>query len=185
MERLKVKESDTIRFLFLSRFFLEFFLLVYNDEKRQGIDPQSEEGHDFDLIAEMTEPQSIGFVTARMKGALEEKPPLWTDLHAGIDCYIQIVRVYRHILSLIDAHSTPSQLLVIEALQLSGVQDHIDVAEILQHKLYYEADSLDMVLNVITRFKQQSHKWVLFVQPLGSAVIDTSRRWRQVPRLGH
>lgn len=73
MERLKVKESDTIRFLFLARFFLEFFMLVYADEKERGIDPQSEEGHDFDLIAEMTEPASIGFVTKRMKDLLEEK----------------------------------------------------------------------------------------------------------------
>lgn len=159
MERLKVKESDTIRFLFLSRFFLEFFLLVYNDEKRQGIDPQSEEGHDFDLIAEMTEPQSIGFVTARMKAALEEKPPLWMDMHAGIDCYIQIVRcVVTLSLYMLTADSVLRQLLVIEALQLSGVQDHIDVAEILQHKLYYEAESLDLVLTVITRYNQQSHK---------------------------
>lgn len=73
MERLKVKASDTVRFLFLARFFLEFFLLVYRDEQARGVDPQSDEGHDFDLIAEMTEPQSIAFVTSRMKFALEEK----------------------------------------------------------------------------------------------------------------
>lgn len=73
MERLKVKESDTIRFLFLARFFLEFFLLVYQDEQSRGVDPQSDEGHDFDLIAEMTEPASIGFVTGRLRKALEEK----------------------------------------------------------------------------------------------------------------
>lgn len=74
MERLKVKESDTIRFLFLSRFFLEFFLLLYEDEKRRGIDPEKDEnGHGFDLIAEMTEPQCIGFVTQRMKIGLDEK----------------------------------------------------------------------------------------------------------------
>lgn len=96
MERLKVKESDIIRFLFLSRFFLEFFLLLYAEEKRHGLDPQSEEGHDFDLVAEMTEPQSIGFVMQRMKTALEDKPVLWTDLHAGIDCFVQIVSPSSH-----------------------------------------------------------------------------------------
>jgi replication fork protection complex subunit Tof1/Swi1 len=92
MERQKIKEADTIRFLFLSRFFLEFFLLVHNDELAQGIDPSAEGGHDFDMIAEMTEPMSIGFVANRMKQALEDQPILWTDLHAGIDCYTQIVR---------------------------------------------------------------------------------------------
>lgn len=73
MERLKVKEKDTTRFLFLSRFFLEFFLLVHQDEQMRGIHPLSEEAHGFELIAEMTEPQSIAFVTTRMKKAMEDK----------------------------------------------------------------------------------------------------------------
>ena len=47
---------------------------------------------------------------------------------------------------------------MIEQLQLSGDQDHVDVAEILQHKLYYEAESLEIVLTIITKYKQQSHK---------------------------
>lgn len=68
-----MKESDTVRFLFLARFFLEFFLLVYKDERAKGIDLESEEAHGFDLVAEMMEVQSVGFVTGRMKKALEEK----------------------------------------------------------------------------------------------------------------
>lgn len=50
------------------------------------------------------------------------------------------------------------QLLVIEALQATGNQDHIDVAEILQNKLYYEADTLDMVVSLVTRYNGQSYK---------------------------
>lgn len=73
MERLKVKESDTVRFLFLSRFFLEFFLLVNADERARDVDPRSEDAHDFDLIAEMTETQAIGFVIDRMRKGFEEK----------------------------------------------------------------------------------------------------------------
>ncbi|GAA5935882.1 Tof1p [Sporobolomyces koalae] len=141
MERLKVRESDTTRFLILVRFFLDFFLLVYHDEESRGISHLSEEGHDFGLIAEMTEPQAIGFVTQRMKVGLEEKPPLWTEVHAGIDCFNQM-------------------LLTIEALQLSGIPDHIDVAEILQNKLYYEAETLDMVLTVLTKYTNQSYKYL-------------------------
>ncbi|GAA5968611.1 hypothetical protein JCM21900_002207 [Sporobolomyces salmonicolor] len=141
MERLKVRESDTIRFLFLARFFLEFFLMVYHEEETRGISHLSEEGHDFGLIAEMTEPQAIGFVTQRMKVALEEKPPLWTDLHAGIDCFTQI-------------------LLTIEALQASGNPEHVDVAEILQNKLYYEAETLDLVLTVLVKYNAQSYKYL-------------------------
>ncbi|BGP23540.1 replication fork protection complex subunit Tof1/Swi1 [Rhodotorula toruloides] len=142
MERLKVRESDTLRFLYLSSFFLEFFLLLYRDDERRGISHLDEEsGHDFGLVAELTEPHAIGFVTMRMKNALEEKPPLWTDLHAGVECFTQI-------------------LLVIEALQASGIPEHIDVAEILQNKLYYEAETLEMVVTLITRYSTQSYKYL-------------------------
>ncbi|GAA5867194.1 hypothetical protein JCM3774_002365 [Rhodotorula dairenensis] len=142
MERLKVRESDTVRFLYLSSFFLEFFLLLYADDEKRGISHLDEErGHDFGLVAEMTEPHAIGFVALRMKNALEEKPPLWTDLHAGVACFTQI-------------------LLVIEALQASGIQEHVDVAEILQNKLYYEAETLDMVVGLITKYNAQSYKYL-------------------------
>ncbi|BGP38765.1 Topoisomerase 1-associated factor 1 [Rhodotorula kratochvilovae] len=142
MERLKVRESDTVRFLYLSAFFLEFFLLVYHDDEKRGVSHVDEEnGHDFGMVAEMTEPHAIGFVTMRMKNALEEKPPLWTDLHAGVQCFTQI-------------------LLVIEALQATGNPDHIDVAEILQNKLYYEAETLDMVVALVTRYNGQSYKFL-------------------------
>lgn len=52
------------------------------------------------------------------------------------------------------------QLLVIEALQASGIPEHIDVAEILQNKLYYEAETLEMVVTLITRYSSQSYKCV-------------------------
>lgn len=135
MERIKVRESDTVRFLYLSAFFLEFFLLVYRDDERRGISHLDEEhGHDFGMVAEMTEPHAIGFVTMRMKNALEEKvrallvklswvlsqyacdtrqltllslrcpqPPLWTDLHAGVECFTQIVRPLQPLLPSLNA----------------------------------------------------------------------------------
>lgn len=53
---------------------------------------------------------------------------------------------------------THRQLLIIEALQLSGLPDHVDVAEILQNKLYYEAETLDMVLTVLNKYAHQSYK---------------------------
>jgi replication fork protection complex subunit Tof1/Swi1 len=91
MERAKVKEADNLRLLYLSRFFLEYFLLLYNHEREKGIDPKSEEGHDFGLIAEMTEGTSIGYIQARMRICLSDKPPSWTELHAAVDCFIQVV----------------------------------------------------------------------------------------------
>ncbi|GAA5828412.1 hypothetical protein JCM11251_006233 [Rhodosporidiobolus azoricus] len=153
MERLKVRESDTVRFLFLSRFFLEFFLLLYRDDEARGIAHDDEEkGHDFGMVAEMTETGAIGFVTMRMRAALEEKPPLWTDLHAGVECFTQI-------------------LLIIEALQATNTPEHVDVAEILQNKLYYEADTLDMVLTLISRYNGQSYRYLDAVMNLSYTLL--------------
>ena len=109
MQRPKVRESDHARFLFLVRFFMEYFLALYAYEKTQNLDPASDEAHDFDLVAEMTENASILYVCLKMKEALDEKvgayqlptwqlltfgraqPPLWTDLHAAVDCFTQLV----------------------------------------------------------------------------------------------
>lgn len=73
MERAKVREMDNIRLLFLVRFFLEYFLGLYAYERSIGLDAKSEDAHDFDLIAEMTDPNSIAYVGKRMSQSLEEK----------------------------------------------------------------------------------------------------------------
>ncbi|GAA6027789.1 hypothetical protein JCM8097_001720 [Rhodosporidiobolus ruineniae] len=153
MERLKVRESDTVRFLVLARFFLELFVLIYRDDEAKGTPHDDEEkGHDFGLIAEMTEPHAIGFVTLRMRNALEEKPPLWADLHAAVDCFTQM-------------------LLVIEALQATANPDHVEVAEILQNKLYYEADTLDMVVSLINKYSGQSYRYLDAVMNLSYTLL--------------
>jgi hypothetical protein len=79
------------------------------------------------------------------------------------------------------------QLLVIEALQASGIPEHVDVAEILQNKLYYEAETLDMVVGLITKYNAQSYKSVVSSASC-SAQSDLLTRCLylpQVPRLGH
>ncbi|KAK4698763.1 hypothetical protein P7C70_g7506, partial [Phenoliferia sp. Uapishka_3] len=45
-------------------------------------------------------------------------------------------------------------------LATSGQEENMDVAEILQNKLYYEADTLDMVLAVINGYSNQSIKYL-------------------------
>ena len=82
MERAKVREVDNIRYLFLVRFFLEYFLALREYEVSSGIDPASEDGHDFDLIAEITDPITIGYVALRMKMCLEEEVG-WLDGPVG------------------------------------------------------------------------------------------------------
>ncbi|KAM0788302.1 hypothetical protein ACM66B_001445 [Microbotryomycetes sp. NB124-2] len=158
LERLKVQESDTVRFLYLSRFFIEFFMLLYDDEKARGVDPQSDEGHDFDLIAEMTEPQSIGFVVKKMHAAMEDKPVLTLDLHAGMDCFTQI-------------------LLVVEAMLASGDEDNVTVAEVLQNKIYYEQETFNLVLRIISEFKAQSNRYLDSTIHLAYTLLRTLEKY--------
>jgi replication fork protection complex subunit Tof1/Swi1 len=73
MERAKVREADNIRYLFLVCFFLEYFLALREYETSSGVDPASEDGHDFDLISEMSDPATIGYVALRMKLCLEDE----------------------------------------------------------------------------------------------------------------
>lgn len=43
---------------------------------------------------------------------------------------------------------------------LSGIEENVDVAEILQNKLYYEGETLGMILNVMSRYTKQSLSFV-------------------------
>lgn len=56
-------------------------------------------------------------------------------------------------------HST-QQLLVIDALHTSGNEEYKEVAEVLQDKLYYEGDTLDMVLKVASTYKNQPVRYL-------------------------
>lgn len=52
---------------------------------------------------------------------------------------------------------------MIDTLALSEVEENIDVAEILQNKLYYEGETLDMVLRIVMGYSRQS---LTYVPPL-------------------
>ena len=51
-------------------------------------------------------------------------------------------------------------MLVIEAMSLSGREEHVDTAEILQNKLYYDADTLELCSNLLKRYDHQSNKFL-------------------------
>lgn len=47
-----------------------------------------------------------------------------------------------------------------EALQQSGNQEYKDVSEILQDKLYYEGQTLDMVIQIASTYKNQPIRYL-------------------------
>lgn len=68
-ERAKITEKDNLRLLYVTKWFLEFFLLMRAREKFTG----GEERWRFGLIAEVTERSWIVWVLKRMREAVEEK----------------------------------------------------------------------------------------------------------------
>ena len=55
---------------------------------------------------------------------------------------------------------TFAQLLVMDALYYSGNEEYKEVSEILQNKLYYEPETLEMVLKVISTYTHQPIKYL-------------------------
>lgn len=70
-ERAKISEKDNLRLLFVTKWFLEFFLLMRSREK-EGT-PEGERKWGFSIIAEVTERGWIIWVLKRMREAVEEK----------------------------------------------------------------------------------------------------------------
>lgn len=45
-------------------------------------------------------------------------------------------------------------------MSLSGREEHVDTAEILQNKLYYDADTLELCAALLRRYDHQSNKFL-------------------------
>jgi replication fork protection complex subunit Tof1/Swi1 len=55
-----------------------------------------------------------------------------------------------------DEATANNQLLLIDAMAVSDQEEDNEVAEILQHQLYYNGDVLDSSLEVVAKYKDQS-----------------------------
>ncbi|KAA1097298.1 Topoisomerase 1-associated factor 1 [Puccinia graminis f. sp. tritici] len=141
IQREKAKATDAIRLLYLLGFFLDCFLKLREREKSVGILPTSETGHDFDLVADLMEPECMLWVFGKIQSGLEDKPMPIVEIHAAVECLIQ-------------------QLLVIEGLTTSGVEDYTQVANVMLNRLYYDADTLDMVIKLMSKYTNQSLKYL-------------------------
>ncbi|KAG8990291.1 Topoisomerase 1-associated factor 1 [Tulasnella sp. JGI-2019a] len=126
MERAKISEKDNLRLLFVSTWFLEFFLSV---REREGAGEWS-----LSLVKEVVDEEWVKWVLRRMRDAADEKPKLWKELHAGIDCLAQL-------------------LLLIEAMSTSD-RVFSEAASTLQHKLYYNGEILDLAFDNLSQYKQ-------------------------------
>lgn len=78
-----------------------------------------------------------------------------------MDCFTQLVGIHLCDDNQVILIQRPLlQLLVMEALQQSGNQEYKDVSEILQDKLYYEGQTLDMVIQIASTYKNQPIRYL-------------------------
>ncbi|RDB17381.1 Topoisomerase 1-associated factor 1 [Hypsizygus marmoreus] len=131
-ERAKITEKDNLRLLFITKWFLEFFLAMRAKENVKGPDGKWH----FGLIAEVTERSWIVWVLKRMREAVEEKPKLWTELQTGIECLTQL-------------------LLLIDIMSSSEISDPLlkEAAEVLQQQLIYNGEVLDIAFESLRSYK--------------------------------
>ncbi|WVQ93115.1 hypothetical protein IAU59_000179 [Kwoniella sp. CBS 9459] len=134
MERSKIRPTDNLRTFFLSRFFIEYLLVLHEKGVVQGV---KEHELSLGLVAEMVEMDNIRWLFYRLKSAMDDKPPAWTELQASLDCFTQI-------------------LLLLDEMAASKNEEEVEVAEIVQNNLYYNGDILDSSLSVISQYKDQS-----------------------------
>ena len=93
MERSKVRPTDNVRCLVLSRFFIDYFLILRSKSsgKNEGKVPEGD-NLALGLVAELAEMESVRWVVMRMKSCMDDKPVPYKELQASIDCFTSIVR---------------------------------------------------------------------------------------------
>ncbi|KAK0205546.1 timeless protein-domain-containing protein [Desarmillaria ectypa] len=154
-ERAKITNKDNLRLLYVTKWFLEFFLAMRAKEKDKGV-------WRFDLVAEVTERTWIVWVLKRMREASEEKPKLWTELQAGIECLTQL-------------------LLLIDNMASSDITDPVlnEAADILQQQLIYNGEVLDIAFESLKTYKEgtQSLAYLDSSVYLGYSLLRMLERW--------
>ncbi|KXN83811.1 Topoisomerase 1-associated factor 1 [Leucoagaricus sp. SymC.cos] len=165
LERARVTEKDKLRLLFVTKFFLEYFLaLRAQEETSQSDKDKSKESEklSFGLIAEVVERNWIVWVLKRMREAVDEKPKLWTELQAGLECLTQL-------------------LLLIDIMSRSDIADPTlaESADLLQQQIIYNGEVLDIAIDSLRAYREgsQSLTYLNASVHLSYALMRLLERW--------
>ncbi len=171
MERSKIRDSDNTRTFYLAKFFIDYLLLLTQkdaDVKEKGPANGHADGLSLGLVAEMAELDSVRFVFGRMRLTMDDRVGSSPSLAPAADTTpsrqhgqsSKPVWIASHrpwvLMSSIRRSAYSTQLLLLDAMSTSNVEEDVEVAEILQHQLYYNGDILDTSLTVISQYKDQS-----------------------------
>ncbi|KAI0634374.1 timeless-domain-containing protein [Trametes polyzona] len=172
-ERPKITEKDHLRLLFVTKWFLEFFLC---ERSRQ---PEGSRWK-FGLIAEVINRSWIVWVLRRMREAQEEKPKAWTELQAGIECLTQFVLVLDTMSTAAPAApSAPSGADVFASADQSAEEDVAEAARLLQQQVVYNGEVLDLAFESVRTYKPgtQSLAYLDASVHLAYALLRMLERW--------
>ncbi|KAH7883094.1 timeless protein-domain-containing protein [Phlebopus sp. FC_14] len=157
-ERAKISEKDHLRLLYTTKWLLDFFLTSRLSE--HIVDGQRK--WNLGLVAEVTDRSWIVWVLRRMREAMEEKPKMWNELQAGIECLTQL-------------------LLLIDTMSSSVISDPdlTQAARLLQQQLIYNGDVLDIAFDNLRSFKEgtQSLAYLNASVYLAYALLRMLERW--------
>ncbi|OSD01035.1 timeless-domain-containing protein [Trametes coccinea BRFM310] len=173
-ERPKITEKDHLRLLFVTKWFLEFFLY---ERARQ---PESSRWK-FGLVAEVIDRSWIVWVLRRMREAQEEKPKLWTELQAGIECLTQFVLIIDAMASQPPAPPKASDAGhdIFSEADKDAEEDVADAARLLQQQIVYNGEVLDIAFESIRTYKEgtQSLAYLDATVHLAYSLLRTLEKW--------
>ncbi|RUS31825.1 timeless protein-domain-containing protein [Jimgerdemannia flammicorona] len=146
-ERPKIREADYPKFFYLVQFFLRYQRLalerVREERAKQfnvpGTEDEDTDACAFDLVAGAMDARGFLLCVKRMCICKDEKN--WSELHVAVDCFKQM-------------------LLTLEGMAQSPHEDYREVSESLQNNIFYEESTLDLVVQLIRDYKNQSMGWV-------------------------
>ncbi|TFK80719.1 timeless-domain-containing protein [Polyporus arcularius HHB13444] len=169
-ERAKITEKDNLRLLYVTKWFLEFFLC---ERERQSEDAKWK----FGLIAEVTDRAWIVWVLRRMREAQDEKPKAWTELQAGIECLTQFILTVD-----VMASSTPKASddpFALKDAEKTDEDDVADAARLLQQQIVYNGEVLDISFESMRTYKEgtQSLAYLDASVYLSYALLRMLERW--------
>ncbi|KZV75695.1 timeless-domain-containing protein [Peniophora sp. CONT] len=163
-ERPKITERDNVRLLFVAKWFLEFFLACRARQLREGLSAADGTLWDFGLVGTVVERSWIVWVLRRMAGAIEDKPKLWTELEAGMECLTQLLGL-------------------IETLASERADSELrSAAELLLGQLVYNGQVLDAAFDGLRTYKDgtQSLAFLSAGVNLAYSLMHMLEKWKKV-----
>ncbi|ESK95053.1 topoisomerase 1-associated factor 1 [Moniliophthora roreri MCA 2997] len=156
-EKPKITDKDNLRLLYVTKWFLEYFLVMRSRHIEKASGKWS-----LGQVAEVVEQSWIIWVLRRMREAVEEKPKAWTELQTGTECLTQL-------LLLVDTMASDE----------IGDENFTEAADTLQHQLVYSGEITDIAFESLRTYKEgtQSLAYLNSSVNMGYALFKVLERW--------